>query len=308
MVVVLTGLNTYLLQEKLHELTADFTKEHGDSIERFDGQEITKTDGILDAVRSVSFLEPRKMVIVRDFGQNKQLLEKIEEIIEQTADSTDLILVDPKLDKRTSVYKHLTKNCDVKRFDNLQNYELENWVKSEAKGLGISISSSDAKHLVDRVGANQLMLSQELKKLSLSGKELNKELIDEMIEANPQSKVFDMLEALFSGNGKVAEKLYKEQRAQGEEPQKIIAMITWQLQQLTLAMYSPNKSSKDLIEAGISPYSANKAMNLARNISRSDLVFLVNELAELDMQSKTNADVESALIVYFSEVAEKIKS
>ena len=308
MVVVLTGLNTYLLQEKLHELTADFTKEHGDSIERFDAQEITKTDGILDAVRSVSFLEPRKMVVVRDFGQNKQLLEKIEEIIEQTAGSTDLILVDPKLDKRTSVYKHLTKKCEVKRFDNLQNYELENWVKSEAKGLGINISSSDAKHLVDRVGANQLMLSQELKKLSLAGKDISRELIDEMVEANPQSKVFDMLEALFSGNGKLAETLYKEQRAQGEEPQKIIAMITWQLQQLTLAVYSPNKSTKDLVDAGISSYSASKAMNLARNISRSDLKFLVSELAELDMQSKTNADVESALIVYFSEVVEKVKS
>jgi hypothetical protein len=83
-------------------------------------------------------------------------------------------------------------------------------------------------------------------------------------------------------------------------------MIVWQLQQLTLAIFSPNKSVNDLVEAGVSPYSAKKALSLGNNISKSDLVFLVNELAEMDLQSKTNADVESALEVYFSEVVERI--
>jgi DNA polymerase III subunit delta len=220
MVVVLTGLNNYTLQEKLRELVSEFKNKHGDSIERFDATEINNTDAVLDAVRSVSFLDPRKMVIVRDFGQNKQILEKIEEMLEQTAETTDLVLVDPKLDKRTASYKYLLKNCDVQKFENLQSYELENWVKNEAKQLDIKISPRDAAYLVDRVGENQLMLAQELKKLALNSREISREVIEEMVEANPNSKVFDMLEALFSGNAKQAEKLYKEQRALGEEPQK----------------------------------------------------------------------------------------
>jgi DNA polymerase III delta subunit len=129
-----------------------------------------------------------------------------------------------------------------------------------------------------------------------------------LIEPNPQSKVFDMLEALFSGNMARAQELYRDQRSQGEEPQKLLAMITWQLQQLTQAVFAPIQSVETLISSGMSPYLAKKALHLARKISKKDLQFYVTELAEIDMQSKTNADIESALTVYFSEVTYRIRN
>ncbi len=304
MVVVLTGKNTYALQSSLHEIASKFVSEFGDSIERFDGSEIVNADGVLDAVRSVSFLEPRKLVIVRDFGQSSDVMTKIETIVEQTADSTDLLLVDSKLDKRTAGYKYLKKECDLRSFDELQGYELERWAIEEAKKLEVKLTSSNAKFLVDRVGPDQQLLSQEIVKLSLNGPEISHELIEELVEPNPQSKVFDMLDALFSGNGEKAQELYEDQRAQGEEPQKLLAMITWQLQQLVLAVYAPVKTVDAVVASSkISPYSAQKALQLAKNISKADLKFYITELAQIDLQSKTSADIESALAVYFSEVS-----
>lgn len=305
MVVVLTGSNSYLLQKSLHELIAEFTKKSGDSIERFDGTEITNADNVLDAVRSVSFLEPKKMVVVRDFSQSKDLAEKIETIVDQTADSTELVLVDPKLDKRTAMYKYLKKSCDVKSFDMVQPYELERWLADEAKKLGSKISSSDIRFLIERVGPNQQLLGQELSKLALNSSEITKSTIEELVEPTPQSKVFDMLDALFNGDAKRAQDLYEDQRSQGEEPQKLLAMITWQLQQLTYAVFAPVKSVDSLVAAGMSPYSAQKALVMAKRISKSDMKFFITELADIDMQSKTNADIESALAVYFSEITER---
>ncbi len=308
MVVVLTGSNAYLLQDYLHKLIDDFTEKYGDSIERFDGAELTSSDSILDAVRSVSFLDPRKMVIVRDFAQNKDILDKIESVVEQTAETTNLVLIDPKLDKRTAAFKYLKSSCDVKSFDEKLPYELENWVKEEAKNLGVTIGGPEARYLVERVGLNQQLIAQELTKMSISSKVITRNLIDELVDATPQSKVFDMLGALFIGDGKKAFELYKDQRAQGEEPQKLLAMITWQLQQLTLAVFSEIKSVEAMKSLGMSPYSAQKALQMAEHISRSDLKFYIRELAEIDMQSKTSADVESALAVYFSEVIERQRS
>jgi DNA polymerase III delta subunit len=83
-------------------------------------------------------------------------------------------------------------------------------------------------------------------------------------------------------------------------------MIIWQLQQLTYAVHSPNQSIEDLTSAGISPYSARKVHNVAKRISKADLKYFITELAEIDAQSKTNADIESALAVYFSEVAGRL--
>jgi DNA polymerase-3 subunit delta len=308
MIVVLTGANTFLLNNFLGKIVSEFTEKSGDSIERFDAQELPNADGILDAVRSISFLEPKKLVIVRDFAQNKDVVLKIEDIIKNTADSTDLVLLDQKLDKRTSMFKFLKKECDVRSFDPLQPHELEKWFALQANEFGADISTQNIRFIIDRTGPNQQLLHSELEKLTLHTKTITKEDIEMLVEPTPQSVVFEMLEALFSGDARKAHELYIDQRAQGEEPQKLLAMITWQLQQLTLAVFSPNKTTASLTALGMSPYSAQKTLKLAANISKSDLKFFITELADIDMQSKTSADVESALAVYFAEVTERLSN
>lgn len=308
MIVVLTGANTFLLNNSLRHIVSEFTEKSGDSIERFDAQELSSVDGILDAVRSISFLEPKKLVIVRDFAQNKDVVLKIEELINHTADSTELVLVDQKLDRRTSMYKFLKKECDVRSFDVLQPYELEKWFASQANEIGADITTQNIRFIIDRTGPNQQLLYNELEKLTLHTKAITKEVIEMLVEPTPQSVVFEMLEALFSGAARKAHELYIDQRAQGEEPQKLLAMITWQLQQLTLAVFSPSKTTASLTALGMSPYSAQKILKLAANISKSDLQFFITELADIDLKSKTSADVESALAVYFAEVTERLKS
>jgi DNA polymerase III delta subunit len=305
MVVVLTGRNSYLLQNNLQDTIQSFTDKFGDSIERFDGSELTSADGVLDAVRSISFLEPRKLVVVRDFAQCKDLIVKIESVVGQTAESTDLLLVDPKLDKRTSAYTFLKKNSELRIFDDVAPYELQRWLVDKSKSIGLNLSSDLVKFLVDRVGPNQQLLSSELNKLFLQTEPITKAMIEELVESTPQSKVFDMLEALFAGNPQKAQELYLDQRAQGEEPQKLLAMITWQLQQLTLAVFAPNKSVDTLVSAGMSPYSAQKALQMAKHITPTDLKFYITVLAEIDAMSKSTADIESALSVYFSEITAK---
>lgn len=307
MVYVLSGPNTQLLHQKLHELIARFRQECGESIERFDGVEITHIDNVLDAVRSVSFLEPRKLVIVKNFAQNKTILDSIETIVEQTADSTDLILVDQKIDKRTAAYTFLKKNTELFVAQELNPHELRAWVVSTARELGVECRPAEAKYLIDRAGTNQLLVHSELQKLALYNSVVTKEAIDMLVEPTPQSNIFSMLEALFKGDLRSSTELYADQRMQGEEPQKIIAMLVWQLQQLVTALFVPSRTKQALIEQGISPYSAEKALALSSKITKKNLVFYVQELARIDAQTKTNADVESALAVYFATIAERQK-
>jgi len=305
MVIVLTGKNSFALQDDLQKKIALFRKEHGDSVERFDANELTAIDTVLDAVRSISFLEPRKLVVVKDFGQSKELMDCIEDIVAQVAESTDLILVDQKLDKRTASYKYLQKNVDIKDYKPLQEYDAQKWLVAEAVILGAGISPSNAKYLVARVGNDQLRLEQELKKLASSGKEITKDHIDSLTEQLPASKVFDMLDELFRGNLDRAWSLYRDQRAQGEDPHKIIAMITWQLSQLTLAIHAPMQTVDTLKSAGVSPYGAQKLLRMSQHISKKQLKDYINELATIDEQIKTSADVESALETYFVFVCRK---
>jgi len=305
MVLVLTGKNSYALQAQLKKTTSEFIANYGDSVERFDGSELASIDPVLDAVRSISFLEPRKLIIVRDFGQSKDLMDRIEDVLSQVADSTDLVLVDEKLDKRFAGYKYLKSNVEVIEHKPLQEYESEKWLTKLATELETKLAPSTAKYLIARIGNDQLRLEQEFIKLASSGEEVTQDLIDKLTEQQPQSKVFDMLDALFQGRLDTAWKLYKDQRAQGEDPHKIIAMITWQLTQLTLAIHAPMKTVETLKSAGVSPYGAQKLLRMSSRMTKEQLKSYVNELATVDELIKTSADVESALETYFVFVCNK---
>jgi DNA polymerase-3 subunit delta len=305
MTIVLTGKNAHGVHAGQLKIVAEFVATHGDSVERFDGSELASADSVIDAVRSISFLEPRKLVIVKDFGQSKELMDRIEDVIAQVAESTDLLLVDQKLDKRTAGYKYLQKNVDVKDYKPLADYDSEKWLVALAHDNGAVLKPAQAKYLIARVGNDQLRLEQELKKLASSGQEMTQTLIDNLTEPQPQSKVFDMLDALFQGNLDKAWRLYQDQRAQGEDPHKIIAMITWQLSQLTLAIHAPMQTVDTLTSAGVSPYGAQKLLKTSKYISKQQLSRYVNELASIDEQIKTSADVESALETYFASVCRK---
>ena len=79
------------------------------------------------------------------------------------------------------------------------------------------------------------MLANELEKLLTYQPKITRDNIELLTEKTPQSKVFDLLDAAFSGNKKRALELYADQRAQKVEPQAIMAMMAWQLKLLALA-------------------------------------------------------------------------
>lgn len=298
---VLTGPNLYAMQNELQKIVSEFRSIYGDGVERFDAQE-ARSDDILNAVRTLSLFDTNKLVLVRDFAQSKDLLEVLPTIVEQTSDTVQLVLIDPRIDKRSTHYLYLKKNTEIKEFKPTDPNSLVNWVVGAARDLGGIISTSDARYLVERVGVDELQLSKELEKLVTHDDKITRSSIDDLTDMSPQSSIFSMLEALFKGDGSSAWRLYQEQRTLGEDPHKILAMITWQLQQLTLGVYAPTPALQSLTENGMSSYSAQKTLRATSSLSKSRLKYYIAQLFEIDLQIKTSADVESALAVYFADV------
>jgi DNA polymerase-3 subunit delta len=302
MIITLTGTNSFALHARLNELLAEFIKKYGDlALERIDAEE-AEGQAILDAVQSLPFLAERKMVVVRSLGSNKQAAEQIEQIISSAGDSTDLIFHEPLTDKRTAYYKTLKSKTQLEEFNELDVHELADWSVNEANKAGASLSQSDAKFLVDRVGANQALLANELEKLLTYNPHITRGSIELLTEPTPQSKVFDLLDAAFSGNKSRALKLYEEQRAQKVEPQAILALVAWQLQLLAVAKYAGGKPAGTIAkDAGVSPYPVTKALGLASKLEEPKLKNMVSEAFEIDWRSKTSAlDLDEALKTYIT--------
>lgn len=298
MITVLTGENSFALRLELKRLVDNFSAKYSDmGVERLDGEE-DGYDRVREALESLPFLASRKLVLLASPAANKEFAEKAGELLAKIPETTDVIIVEPKPDKRTSYYKTLDKAAEIKEFRELDDQGLAHWVADRIGQSGGNISPADARYLVQRAGTNQRLLSNELDKLLNYNLKISRQTIDLLVEPTPQSNIFNLLDAALSGDAKRAVDLYAEQRAMREEPLKILAMLAWQLHILAVVKTAGDGSRPGTIakEARINPYVVQKAQRLTRRMSLPQLRRLVRGTLELDVRLKSQPiDADEAL-------------
>lgn len=290
--MVIAGENAFARRRELAARMSVFVQKHGEfAVERLDGEEADFAD-VKRTLSETSLFAPERLVVLTNPGAHKQFQENAEALLTEVPETTQVIVVETKPDKRTSYYKFLKKQelIDASPLDNRQ---LSTWAMEYAREQGSAIARGDAQYLVDRVGEDQQRLASEIEKLSAAGEKITRASIDSLTDKSPQGKIFDLLDAAFAGNLTRAMDLYDEQRAQKVEPQEIMAMIGWQLRQIALAKFAKGHS---LSEAKISGYGAQKAETAARHMTQQGIRDAVQRLTELDAQSKRSSlDVDEAV-------------
>lgn len=305
MIATLTGPNDFARSAELAKLVAAFVAQHGDmAMERLDGEQHSAAR-MRESVSSLPFLTPRKLVVLARPGAQKAWAEHIGDILQEISEATDVILLEPKLDKRLSYYKTLKKQTDFREFAELDANGLSRWAASYAATLGGTLSPSDARFLVARVGTNQQLLAQELHKLLAYDPHITKARIELLCDPLPQSTVFELLDAAFAGRTRRALELYEEQRALKVEPQAIIAMLAWQLHVLAVVATADGRSADEVARtARLNPFVVRKSQALARALSLPTLKAHIQELLRLDIRLKTqNIDAEEALQLFLLRLA-----
>ena len=300
MVRAYTGENDALRVAAVRNVVADFVAQYTDlGLERLDGEE-SLYDRIVEAVQSIPFLVDRKLVVVTNASLNKEFTERFDEFLDSVSEGTDVLLVEGKLDKRTTFYKSLQKKTEFTDFKILDANGLVRFAGEYAQQQGGEISTGDARYLIERVGLNQQTVQNEIDKLVLYEPKITKETIDLLTEKLPQSRVFDLLDAAFSGNIARTLELYRDQRAQGVEPQLIVGMLVWQLYIFALVKTAHGRTVTEIAkQAKLNPFVVEKSQNIVRKMSLQRLRGLISELRELDVRSKTEGVVLDDALQHF---------
>jgi DNA polymerase-3 subunit delta len=300
MIVTLTGENDFARLQELKRLTAAFVAEEGDlGLEQLDAAEADFVR-IQEALTSLPFLASKKMVVLREPSKSKELADKAEDLLKTLPDTTDLVVYEPKFDKRSSLYKLLKKHTDMREFAALDASGLARWASSEAERHGARLSAANARYLVDRIGLNQQLLAGEIEKLSIAGGDIDRARIDNLTERTPQSTIFQLIDAALRGDTKQALALYDEQRSLKVEPQQIIAMFAWQLHSIALVKSAGDRTADEIARAAkLNPYVVGKTLTLARPLSLVRVRELIDSLLEIDLRGKRESfDLDDALKLY----------
>ena len=306
MVITLSGENSFGLKTELDALVSAFVAEYGDmGVERLDGEEAS-FGRLQEALQSLPFLANKKMVVLHTPSKNKEFSEKAAQLLGEVPDTTDVILVEPKLDKRLSYYKFLKSKTDFRDFPELDQPAMARWLVNSATDRGGSLSLGVASYLIERVGLNQRLLTNELDKLLLYDPTITRLTIELLTEETPQSTIFQLLEAAFAGRTRRALELYGEQRQLKVEPAQIIAMLAWQLHVMAL-LKTAGKRSPDQVarEAKLNPFVVRKTGAIVKRLSLIELKKLITDLLEIDIRLKREPlDADEALQNFLLQISQ----
>lgn len=306
MVVVLTGGNYFALTSELKKLTSQFVGKYGDlALQRLDGEEV-EFNQVQEALTSLPFLASAKMVVFKSPLASKKFTDTAEKLIADLPDTTELVLVQPKFDKRSALYKLLQKTTDFRQFNELSEQQLASWLVERAKEQGASLSKPDANFLIGRVGANQQMLALEIDKLAQFSNQINRQSIADLVAAAPQSTIFDLVDAAFANNPRRVMELYHQQRQLKVDPSQIIAMLSWQLHMLALVLSAPGQTAGQIAgRAKLSEFPIKKSQRLAARLSKARLKKIVDELLQIDSRSKRQSiDLDEALQTFLLKLSQ----
>lgn len=296
MIITLSGDNDFAIRSFINDAVKRHRNTYGDmTLQRFD--EDTELAVIEEAVLAVPFLASQSLIITRGLAQDKSHHDQIIQLIEKVPDTTTLILHEPKLDKRTALYKVLQSRTDFTDFKTLDTAALRDWVVAEFKSRDVEISKDLARSLIERAGEDQWLLSNEIEKLAYSGQSITRGLIEDMVEPHPRETIFQLLDAVAANDQTSAVRLYQKLLAARAEPHYILSMLIWQMTNMTIALHGRDKTDQELIRKfKISPYVLKKSRSAVQRITPRQLGDMWRQVMDIDKTLKTQP-VNDELVV-----------
>jgi len=202
---------------------------------------------VLDELRTMPFLAPRRVVIVRNADAFISAhREALENYLESPSAAGVLVLMVSAWASNTRLYKLVGKIGQVMQCSAPKAGGLIKWIRDAAAGRGKKIAPDAAELLAHWVGQDLAALDGEIEKLSLyagARQSLTVEDVSALVTATAGPEAFDLTNALTAGDvGAALKALEGMVRRRGEEF-KVLGMIAWHLRRVLAAQQAIRSGS-----------------------------------------------------------------
>ncbi|MDO5155675.1 MAG: DNA polymerase III subunit delta [Eubacteriales bacterium] len=308
---LLFGSEDYLKgQYKKKIATALVPEEDNMNYNYYEGSGINVRD-VLETGVTLPFFADCRVIVLENSGWFKKCPEELDEQLKTLPDTTYIIFVEKDVDKRNRLYKWIGKNGYAAEMSTPDEKMLLTWVNGLCKAEGKQIADEAIYYLVEHMGTDMMLLKNEMEKLFSYAQQkdiITVQDVREVCVGQATDKMFDMLDAIGSGNQKKALSLYHDLLALREPAMRVLYMLTRHfhiLMQIS-ALVRDGKDNKTIAGAcGIPPFSVKKYAAQASQYSYAKLKEMVEKCQQIDQGIKTGTvgDVVGVelLIVEFSE-------
>lgn len=296
MIYLLHGDNEFEKRAALAALVgdADVMRRDGEALTLADIQEIT--------IGQTLFTQSSVYVISR-LSDNPDIWLRLPEI--SFDDDNTIILVENKLDKRTKTYKWLQKTAKTQEFVPLgdrQKPQLVSWCEVQARERGYKLTRKQIGMLIDRLGFDQLRLSNFLDQLALAEK-ITDALINDLVPLARSENVFDLFVAALSKDYETAHSIisYLESESGVDGAYQTMGLLASQATNLVALVLSGGDNKLVAADFSVNPYVLQRLSSSVRASNVERLKQINNALFQADLQMKTTGVnpwllIETALV------------
>ncbi len=296
MIHLLYGDNEFEKQAALVALVGD-----ADFV-RYDGEELTLADMQEITIGQTLFTQSSVYVISK-LSENSDIWSRLSEL--PFDDDKTVILLESKLDKRTKTYKWLQKTAKTQEFMPLsdrQKPQLISWCEVQARERGYRLTRTQIGTLVDRLGFDQLRLSNFLDQLVLV-KEITDELIDQLVPLARSENVFDLFVAALSKDYETVHNIisYLESESGLDGAYQTMGLLASQATNMAALVLAGGDNKTVAADLSVNPYVLQRLSSSARTIDIEHLRQINDALFQADLQMKTTGInpwllIEAALV------------
>ena len=283
MIQLFIGDNNFAIDRAVAQIVARFDG----TVEQYEGDILTP-EMLVDITSGTTLFSAQRCVIIKRLSDNKALWSNAVAWLERVGDTTQLILIEPQLDKRTKTAKWLQKNGAVETFPawgEQDTARAAQWLAEEATQQGITIDRDIIVRIVERVGVDQWQLYHALEKVALLD-EVTVATVEEIIEPSTHENVFNLFETALQGDrAKVRQML--ERLKKTEDPYRVFGLLASQVFQLA-ALVATTRSVREVAsEINAHPFALQKLAPYKSQYGRQGANALVTAFARADRRMKT---------------------
>ncbi|WP_321136422.1 DNA polymerase III subunit delta [Ezakiella sp.] len=304
------GEEDYLAKNTINFLKKELIDESVLEFNSFEKDAADMTyNNLYEEIVRLPFMAKKRVIILYNWTDLSKDLAKNYEEIEKYKDSYILVLMSspesPR--KNLSIVKTLMKYDRLVDFDMVNPGALKNWILKKLQEENKKISEAALRKFIEYLNYSKdsefnslYKIENEIKKLaSISSESIDESIVDSMVNKSISSNIFNLTDAISQKTRKKAIQELNKLLNNGEEPVKILYMLSRHMINVLKIINYKNQGYKDydiMRLVGISKFEFNKIFSTLKNFSEDKARYNLEKCMEADYILKTKKNEPNVLL------------
>jgi len=226
-VYLLYGEETYLRRSYQKRFREKMVGDDDMNLTCYEGKDISPSE-FMDMAETLPFFGERRLIICENTGWFSSARDELTEYLGRLPETTYVIFSEETADKRLRLFKKVNEIGYAAKLGYQTPGELKIWIARYVGHFGKKISERTAERIIDRCGIEMDTLSNELEKIiAYTGPRevVTESDVNAVTVERLEDRIFDMIDAVTSGNRKEALDLYADLVSLKEPPIKIMVLL-----------------------------------------------------------------------------------